>query len=431
MNSSTVFFYRARSAQFIGLGLCIALLSFSFVEAKALTLAQAQARAEASNPGLKALAERYEAATQRIQQSRALPDPRLQATYFGESIQTRTGPQEAAYSFNQTVPWLSKLGRREDYATSEASALGLTYRNAVLNLRRDVALAYYEAAYLKKALESRQANLQLLSDLQSIVEERVSGGGELNQLLRLNVELEWNEDKLTNLEQQQIVQRARLAALVAESAVTDAALDALTPKVSVGQDTMPNLSRLELAMLANNPELLSLKQSIGSAEFRTELAKLERYPDFTLGLNYIDVGSPILASTPDAGKDPWGVSIAMNLPIWEGKNRAGVREAQAMQRSAEAMYQDRALQMKAALSGAVARRDEAIGRVGRYRDSLLPLADQALENTRSGYESGRLSVLDMIDSERSILDLKLTYWRAVSDLNQAEAIITALTGRIH
>lgn len=407
----------------------VLLFSAAALPADALTLAEAQTRAEAENPGLRALGERYEAATERIPQSRALPDPRLQVTYFGESIQTRTGPQEAAYAFTQMIPLPAKLWRREDMAGSEAEAVGFSYRSAALDLRRDVALAYYETAYLEKAVDTTRMNLELLKDLQAIVEERVRGGGELNQLLRLNVELERNDDKLANLSQQQATLRARFAALIGTDITGEfeVAEELVPPEESPGIRVLDPVA-LELEMLANNPGLRSMRQGIESAQFRAELAKLERYPDITLGLNYIDLGTPVMASTPDAGKDPWGVSVAINLPIWEGRNRAAIREARAMQRSAESMYRDRVLQMKAMLSSAVARRNESAARVIRYRDSLLPLAGQALENTRSGYESGRLSILDLIDSERSILELKLGFWRAVADLKQADATIEALTG---
>jgi outer membrane protein TolC len=42
-----------------------------------------------------------------------------------------------------------------------------------------------------------------------------------------------------------------------------------------------------------------------------------------------------------------------------------------------------------------------------YRDSLLPYAEQSLESTRSGFESGRATFLDILDSQRALLNLRL------------------------
>ncbi len=64
----------------------------------------------------------------------------------------------------------------------------------------------------------------------------------------------------------------------------------------------------------------------------------------------------------------------------------------------------------------------------RSEEQLIPLAEQALENSRSAYESDQLSVLELIDSERALLELNLNYARAVANVAQADASINALIG---
>jgi len=73
-----------------------------------------------------------------------------------------------------------------------------------------------------------------------------------------------------------------------------------------------------------------LERKVASAEARHEIARLEAYPDVTLGLNYIQVDDPsVNPTTPDAGQDPWGVTIAVNIPIWYPKYNAAKAEALA------------------------------------------------------------------------------------------------------
>jgi hypothetical protein len=62
---------------------CLGLL-FSIVQAEPLTLGQALQRAEAANLGLDALHEQQVGARERIAGAAALPDPKIQYTYFGE-----------------------------------------------------------------------------------------------------------------------------------------------------------------------------------------------------------------------------------------------------------------------------------------------------------------------------------------------------------
>lgn len=413
-------------------GLCLS-SGTNLARAEPLSLEAAEARAESVNPGLTALHEHYLSLRERVPQAAALPDPMVQALYFGESVQTRTGPQKAAFSLSQKVPWPAKLRTRKAKASVEADAAALRYQDAWLKLKRELALSYFELGYLHRAVTTTEENFSLLEDLRAVVEEQVRTGGSTNRLLRLDVEIERNRDELSVLKQKQASQRAHLAAL----------LD--LPETELGEpeavelpadSPTPELSTLMAAMMAKNPELEMLRRSVESARFSRELAKLEQRPDFTFGLNYIDVGQPSMPtpdagqpimSTPDAGRDPWSVSVAVNLPIWQGKNRAAINEARAMERSTEARLRDRELQLKAELSSILARWDEGAARLLRYREKLIPLAEQALKNTQSGFKSGQLQLIDWIDSQRSLLALQLNQWRAGAELHKLEAGLEALT----
>jgi outer membrane protein TolC len=379
--------------------------------------------AEANNPGLDRFRSQHLASLERVELADALPDPKLQVTYFGESVQTRTGPQEAIYSVSQTLPWWGKLNRKADYAESEASAAEDLYQSGRLQLRREVAYRYYELGYLAQSILSTEANLKLLGNLAAITDERVRGGESLNELLRINLEVERKRDLLDGLTQSRESGRAQLAALLALPVESLPELAELT----ADSDTLPEREALQLALEAKNPELSALRRGIESARYRSELARLERYPDFTFGLNYIQVGSA-LAVTPDAGKDPWSVSLAVSLPIWGGKNSAARKEASALRDASQAHYEERMLQLKADLSVALAKFKEARVRIDRYDTKLIPLAEQAMENTQSGYANSMQTMTDLIDSERSLLEVQLIYWRAVADLEKAKASIRALIG---
>jgi outer membrane protein TolC len=401
-------------------------LTCSTALAAPLSLEQALRRAEVANLGLDALREQQVGAHERIDAASALPDPKLQYTYFGESVETRTGPQEAIYSMSQTVPWLSKLGTRKALASSEAQAWSHVHQQGLLALRRQVTTVYAEAAYQEQATQSTEANLQLIDNMRAIVEERVRGGGSLNALLRLELEMERTRDQLDLIRQQRYAQRTQLAALLS---MEEGALGELSG-MPVATDDLPSERSLLARLEVNNPELHALKQHASSAARRADLSRLDRYPDFTFGLNYIQVdGGSSMAS--DAGEDPWNVSVAVSLPIWEGKNRSAIRAANAERRAAEQRYQDRVLQLKAELSAMLSRRVDNRQRMQRYEQQLIPLAEQALENSRSAYESGQLSVLELIDSERALLELNLNYARAVANVAQADAGINALTGAIN
>ena len=414
----------------------LCLLLWSSADAENSTSANSEASYEdlqsylslalANNPQLDAFEQRYEAALQRIPQASALPDPMLQVTSFVESIQTRTGPQENVFMLSQKLPWFGKLGSRKEVASSEAEALWYAYQNQQLSLVRGVSLAYYEYGFTQEAIRLTEENRNLLEKLEPIVEEKVKGGADLNALLRLKVEIGKVDDRLQTLQQKRVAQSAKLGELLAlsdPSVLPWPKWDAPEPVALDG----PLLAR---AIRANNPELQMLERKVASAEARREIARLESYPDITLDLNYIQIGSPeVNPGTPDAGRDAWGVTVAVNIPIWFDKYDAAKAEALATKRSFEYEYENRYNALRAELSASLSTLEDANRRLKLYGEELLSLAEQAVENSRTSYESGRTGILEVIDSERSQLDLQLLYWRAAADAWKQRILIQTLANQ--
>jgi outer membrane protein TolC len=187
---------------------------------------------------------------------------------------------------------------------------------------------------------------------------------------------------------------------------------------------------LLIAVDSQNPELAMLERKRVSASARAELARLEARPDFSLGVTYITVSDTGANPTlTDAGQDPWGVSLAVSLPIWAGRNTAARREADASVRAVEKEIEDRQNKLAADTQVAFSVLRDAKRRIELYEDELLPLARQALENTTAAYESASVSLLELIDSERSLLELDLSLWRAHADAAQQKIVLQTLANQ--
>lgn len=394
------------------------------------TLAGYLERATAANPGLAAYSLRYDAARERIPQLAALPDPMLQVSHFVESIETRTGPQRNAIMLSQRLPWFGRLSGRETMAGAEAEALWFAWQNRQLQLSREVALGYYDFAMNTKAIGLTAANLDLLQQLDPIVEERIRTGGQLNALLRLRVETGRLADQLATLRQRQPQLAARLAAQLALDPAADLPPPDWDPLAAPAAAEPPDPAGLLEAIDTHNPELQMLQRRLDSAAARRELARLESRPDFTVGINYIDTAPARLTPVPaDSGRDPWSVFVAVNLPVWRERTHAARREARALEEAADADLADRRRSLHADARAAAAALADARRRIALYRDDLLPLARQAEENTRTAYESGSATLLDLIDAERSLLDLELALARAATDAAQRRVTLLALANQ--
>lgn len=393
------------------------------------TLGDYLQRAQDANPDLQAFAARYEAARERVPQAAALPDPTFQVTHFVESVQTRSGPQKNIFMLGQRVPWFGRLSGRKATANAEAEAIHFAFEARQLMLARQVGTAYYDYGYLGKTIELTAQNLALLERLAPMVEERTRTGASLNNLLRLRVEIGKLRDRLQTLQQKRTQLSAQLVALMALPTGDVLPWPQWEPSAIVGIDPS-NRSALLAAVEAENPELLMLERKVASAAARVELARLETRPDFTIGLTYIQVGSPTVnPSTPDAGRDPWGITFAVNLPVWNSRTSSTRREASATRRASESELADRRNQLRADALASISILEDATRRVRLYQDDLLPLARQAVENTSSAYEGDRATLLELIDSERSQLDLELQLWRAHADAAQQRIALQSLANR--
>jgi len=379
----------------------------------------------ADNPGLQSEYERHQAALQQIPQAKSLPDPKIMATSFVRDIETRTGPQRGQLAVGQTFPWFGKLRLRGEMASKEAQAIYHQYETSLLHLHRDISLAYYDYAYLGKATEITGKIIDLLERLEPSVKEKVRVGNDLASLLRLQVEVGKNRDGLQALEKERLRQSAALRALLGQRG------GETLPWAKLEDSKAPVESRagLEEALLQDNPELKAIEMQIAKSDRAVELAKLSPIPDPTIGVNYLDTGSALNPSMSGSGEDPWGVQISFNIPLWFAKYKAEKKQALASRRTVEAMLTDRQNTLLVELESALEDLREADERLALYTKTLLPTARQAVEVSAESYKADRSTILEVIDSERTLLELEKTYWRSVANRHSSLVRLKTLVGK--
>ena len=377
------------------------------------------------NPGLQAAHQKHQAALQKIPQARALPDPKIMATHFVEDIQTRTGPQQNQVFVSQTFPWFGKLRLRGAVASKEAEAIQHAYEAELLALARDIGLSYYDYAYLGEETRITREVLELLERLEETVRAKVRAGGDQAQLLRLEVEIAKTRDALQGLEKQRESQSAGLNALLGRRETNALPWPSLPP-LKHGAQGRSGLSR---QLLEDNPELKALQSRIEKAAEAVALAKKSPIPDPTIGAGIFDTGDALNPATTGSGDDPWAIQISFSIPLGQKKYKAERREAEANYEAAKQTLTNRENTLLAELERALSDLAEVEERIELYDETLLPKARQALEVTESSYRADRSSILDLIDSERTLLEIERTYQRAVANHYKAHVRLQTLTGR--
>ncbi|MFL3657932.1 MAG: TolC family protein [Opitutales bacterium] len=376
------------------------------------------------NPGLQAFDLRYQAARESIASSRALPNPRVQLTHFVESIQTRTGPQRQAIQLQQPLPWHGKRARMQEAAQAQTESLWHAYADQQFEIIQQVSQLVLDIAYLDKAITLTLEQTRLLQQLNSIVEERVKSGGALNELLRLQVETQRFEDLVARQRTQRFSAAVKLEAILGRQHE-----DSIIKFDWKAPNDLVNDSNLWLpSVQERNPKIAILRALENSQEARERIAKLVNKPDFTLGLNYLRTGDALNPSASDSGKDPWALMVGVSLPIWSKANNAIAMQASLQKEAIASQINEQKLLLNGQARTWIARLDDSQQRIQRYETKLLPIARQARDIIESNFRTNKSSLLDLFDSERTLIELETQYWRAAADAWVARWKLATLSG---
>ncbi|UCF66100.1 MAG: TolC family protein, partial [Acidobacteriota bacterium] len=148
--------------------------------------------------------------------------------------------------------------------------------------------------------------------------------------------------------------------------------------------------------------------------------QLEARPDFRVGLSYTAVGdredpAGVLTPPADNGQDILALAVGINIPLFRKRIASGVAEAQAHRRSSQRDLDDVLEELRFLLRRSLVRLDSLGERTSLYTDTLIPQAGESLASAEAAYTTNRLGILDLLDAERVLFQLRLTHQRLVAD----------------
>ncbi len=376
------------------------------------------------NPGLRAAFERWKAEIQRIPQVRALPDPKLSYTYFLENVETRVGPQEQKFGVSQEFPWFGTLELRGSAAAQKAKAEWQRLENLRFKLFYAIQQVFYQYYFLQRAIETTEENMELLKNFEEVARTRYQTGGRLSDVIKAQVELGKLEDNLATLQERKKPMVVRFNALLNR----DKAMPLAVPENLKFAPPTIDEDLLFTRLQALHPELLAFEYEAQRQLTEVELAQKKFYPDFTVGLDYIQTGEADM-DIDESGKDPVMAMVGVRIPFWRDKYRAGVREAKASHKAVLLQKENRKNTLQAELQLAIFNYHDATRKITLYGKTLLPKAQQSLAVVQESYINGENDFLSLIDAQRLLLDFELEYERALSNSAIHYAEIEQLTSR--
>ena len=374
-------------------------------------------RAFLANGDLEAAYFNWKAAVHRIDMAAAYPNTNLslgfEYMFSSENMKSwdrTTVTAQPDPMANLAFP--TKVKQAGRVALADAQAAGERFRGVKFGLQREVLTAWTGYATMGEQVRIGRENVALLKLLAETAENRVRAGAPQQDLLKAQIELQMAENELATIESRLPQMRAMLNAMMGH--VADAPLPPPAtlpvPRPLFGTD-----AELIEAAVDLNPELAALSREVQGRRDALELARMRYIPDI----------NPIAGFT---GSVEQFVGAMVSIPTALPMIRAQIEEARADLRRMEAMQRQTKLERGATFVSALYAMRNSERQIAVFRDRILPVAELALDNSRQSYAAGSVSFVELIDSQRTLLEVRQMVAEAVAARERSLADLEALAG---
>ena len=380
-----------------------------------------------ASPAAKAAEERWQAALRQFEQADFLESLVTQYRAFTGSLDVRAGEPFNRAMIQEYFPYPSTITFKGEMIREQARMARLKWEMAVREALVEAGVAYFQFQYLSRAVNTTRENITLIEDVLGVVDQRYrSGGATQADLLRTQTMLERERNMLRDLDVRQVMARAEINAILGRR-----------PDAPLGPPSMEDLPVLvpdpdELALLA-----LANLQAVGMAEVEESMTAIAirmgevmNRPLASQGYSQYEPGMAVSGDMGAAETMPYGLSAkSIDRPgyaqaeAYLGELRRRLLAAGAELEQIRANTRSRAISWLQDLD--MARRQAAL-----IEDVVIPQNRSAYETGLSAYMAGDMSFVDLLDTERSLLEARLELDAARRDLNQTLIRYANVSGRL-
>jgi len=366
------------------------------VAATNITLNEVVDLAVRDNAELKSLRAKWEAMQERPAQADTLPNPMF--TYSGmqnASAGNFPDTEERRFMVQQDFPWFGKRGLRGGIAEKDAETMRQEVEALTLDVIMRVKESYFELYAVQRVMTITREEEGVLRRMVKIA-ETLYATGERSQVdvLKAQTEITLLKQKLLELQVQENTLNAKLNTLMDRRADAPLGVAATPPKIGF----TGNFEQLLVLAVTNRPEIKSAQTQIKRYELEKQLMAKEYLPDYKLGLEYRDLTE---------GDNELMVIVGVDLPIWQSKYRAGAREAAKMVASSQAAREAAERQTALDVQDTHFKFLTARRTLELYQTELIPQAEASFSASEAGYRTGKVNFLDLLESERFLLNARV------------------------
>ena len=319
-------------------------------------------------------------------------------------------PKEA-YGLAVPLELGGKRARRIDVAEATIRAGEAELLATIAQVRNDVRRAYFGQLLAEQRLlilrEQRDISLRARDTAQARFD---AGSAPRLEVMQAQLSLAAAENEATAAEGTASAARAALNALLAQPLDTPTTL-------SSDADTGAPPGTAAVLMLAQtaSTELISLDRQIDAQRARVALAQALRAPDVTPTFTLTHRSEPEFTYG-------WRAGAAVTLPLFT-RHRAGVLVEQTTLDQLMAQRQATLLRIQGDVTAASQRAQAQRELFVRYRDQIIPQAQQVEQLAQDAYQLGQTGIAALLQALQATRDIRL---RSVDAIDQFQTALTEL-----
>ena len=353
------------------------------------TVAAAQARVQAAEAGVRAV--------------RLWEDPIAGVGVMAAEREMRADDGDLMFMAEQMLPRRKLYEARKARAKAEQSIMEAETRSAVLTLETLVAQAAVELALVDEMLTIETNQLSWLESMAANAREKLKDPmATASEPLRIESEVAQERQKIDSTSRNRTRLTRQLNILLGRSPseawpVLRLPDSALTPALN------EELNRL----FQVNPMLQALLNTANAAKSEIEVARRERSPTFSVGVeSSVYSGGDFRQAT---------VISKVTLPFFnKSVYRANVERAHQQQVAAEKEIEALQRKLRGEAVAAHTDADNAARQADTFSKEVIPRTEKAAESTQNAWISSKANLLEVLESRRAMLNARLEERRFVA-----------------
>ena len=418
-------------------GIALVAMSFSARTASAETLTPERAVAIAIERSRDVVAARLEIEASEIDKAAAAIRPNPVASYSMNNLVLGKGnsqgsiPPEDPWLLSQPVQTIgvtqqldvwSKRTSRSALAEASIQVKQFLVEEVLRELAHSARVAAFEVARAQRDEVLARETAERYAETIRLSQVRQKAG-EISEAEVNKIELEGVRYQTAAIQASLVLALARQRLASALSLEPSLAAGLVVEEPDAAKPTLV-LEELTREALEARADLRAVRSSRRVATAALDSAKLDARPDLTVGAAYTHSAFTVSGDNPDA----LGLTVSMPVPVFD-KNQAAIRRAALDGKRVDNEEARLALRVRQEVADAVRRAEQARALSEVYESGIIQRAEGALHVAERSYKAGAISLLELLEAQRTFIQVRGDSLQALYAYRQALVDVAYAIGR--